>query len=80
MTNAQVVKACQARYVRAGKCRVCGRVRLVGSRLFCWPHLLQNRLRVRRDRGSRPWRLGGRGRPPLITEQVILGALKKIVS
>lgn len=47
-----------------GRCYICGEKR-GGSKLYCKKHLDAHRKRQRRYSGSKPWRPGQKGRPPL---------------
>lgn len=48
-----------------GKCRLCNRPLDPTSRSFCAAHLDAVRTRCRTNKGCKPWRPGGPGRPPI---------------
>ena len=57
----------QITQVQAGNCAICGSTRRLFPQ-FCDRHQVEkrqcDRLYQRKKRGSKPWRPGGRGRPP----------------
>lgn len=59
----------QQKHKAAGLCIYCSRKAV--SRWFCAMHLKKRRLSMRKLKGNKPWRPGGRGRPPLITSSQI---------
>lgn len=55
----------QQKRVAEGKCRACGEERdNPDDHLFCSRCRDEKRERDQIDKGSEPWREGGRGRPP----------------
>lgn len=57
-------RAWQLRKQAAGLCVICGKPKADGSKQSCLEHLEKNRVGNRERTGHKPWRPGGRGRPP----------------
>ncbi len=54
----------QERHRAAGLCLKCPEPVATATSAFCWGHLQKNRESLRKWRGCKPWKPGGRGRPP----------------
>lgn len=54
----------QKRMKAAGRCESCGQHRNGANRTYCQRCAETQRILQRRRAGYRPWRFGGRGRPP----------------
>jgi len=59
-----------ARQRAAGLCQDCTEPQVAGSTGYCLTHLIRHRIIKRRTTGNRPWRPGGRGRPPIVAPYV----------
>lgn len=59
-------RAYQHRHAALGLCVFCPRLAVAYS--LCAGHILKERARQRRSSRCRPWRPGGRGRPPRFTD------------
>jgi hypothetical protein len=55
---------CRSKWLAAGCCAFCGENRDAGSVRYCTFHLRQQRQRQRERRGNKPYKVGGRGKPP----------------
>jgi hypothetical protein len=55
----------QLEHKKARLCTMCSR-KAVGRRSLCEFHLVRRRLKMRERLGLKPWKPGGRGRPPLL--------------
>jgi hypothetical protein len=70
LRNTQAAKEKREQRVAEGKCIWCGEPRGEStSTIYCEEHLLAirtaSRNRMRKKTGCKPWRPGGRGRPPI---------------
>ena len=51
------------KHLELGLCALCSRPRYLGT-TFCQLHLKKYRVSKRKSQGFKPWKPGGKGRPP----------------
>jgi hypothetical protein len=56
------------KHLKLGLCALCPRPRYLGT-TFCQLHLKKYRVSKRKSQGFKPWKPGGKGRPPTNTSR-----------